>query len=177
MTAPDAALARSFVYRRLRSAGASFDDTGAASRFADTDDTVGRALGLADLSLAPRAGFKGPDAPAWLAAQGAAVADQNNVATAQPDGTRIARLAPGEALVLGGGAFIARLEATWADQQPPGCHLVPRGDSHVWFRITGSNAAAMFAKLWRRRSQTAPLRAPCDRANLRRPAFRDRYSR
>ena len=57
-------------------------------------------LKLADLSLIPRWGLKGRDAFAWLAGQGAGVPTRDNVAERQRDGSLIARLSPGEALVL-----------------------------------------------------------------------------
>ncbi len=147
MTAPDPPPARSFVYRRLLAAGARFDRDGGARRIADGDEEVARRLGLADLSLAPRAGFKGCGALAWLAGRGAAAPDRDNRAAALPDGARLARLAPGEALLLGGRSRIAALEAAWRDERPVACYPAPRGDSHCWLRILGDHAPAMLAKL------------------------------
>ena len=76
-------------------------------------------LKLADLSLVPRWGMKGRDAFAWLGRQGASVPARDNAAERQRDGSLIARLSPGEALVLaplpdGQAALQAPIEATAA---------------------------------------------------------------
>ena len=98
---------RSFLYRELESAGATFDEVnGAAIAMACGDDAAAeaaqaRSLGLSDLSVLPRTGYKGWNMATWLQGQGAEMAEQNNNVSPQADGTRIARLAPGEALLLG----------------------------------------------------------------------------
>ncbi len=64
---------RSFVYRKLEAAGATFDEAdGAARDFGDApgEAAAARRLGLADLSLVPRAGFKGSGAAEWLSSHG-----------------------------------------------------------------------------------------------------------
>jgi sarcosine oxidase, subunit gamma len=108
-------------------------------------------LTLADLSLIPRWGVKGRDALAWLAGQGAGVPARDNAAETQRDGALIARLSPGEALVLaalpdGQSVLKPAIEAL-----PPeglgACYPVPRWDSHCWFAVAGADAPRMFAKL------------------------------
>ena len=108
-------------------------------------------LKLADLSLAPRWGVKGRETFAWLAGQGANVPARDNSAEWQRDGALIARLSPGEALVLaslpgGQSALQAAVEAL-----PPeglgACYPVPRWDSHCWFAVAGADGPRMFAKL------------------------------
>ena len=113
------------------------------------------ALALADLSLHPRAGFKGHGTPEWLAGQGLTLPEPNR-ALRQPDGTLAVRLAPREVLLLapratGGGELIDRLDAAWPEGRdpagPPRGYPVPRADSHFWFLLTGRHVPAMLAKL------------------------------
>ena len=66
----------------------------------EADTTVAARMGLADLSLGPRTGFKGPGAMDWLAGQGLAIGDAANVAYPQANGLLVAKLAPTEALIL-----------------------------------------------------------------------------
>ncbi|MFQ5953779.1 MAG: hypothetical protein ACE5JZ_01785 [Kiloniellales bacterium] len=150
---------RSFVYRKLEAAGASFaelDDGAVAADFGDPagEAEAARRLGLTDLSPLPRAGFKGAGTAEWLAGQGVSVPEESNQARRQADGSLIARLAPSEVLLLGdlegSGALLrdlARSHDAAETPGPPRGYLVPRQDSHAWFLITGDQAAAMFAKL------------------------------
>ena len=151
---------RPFLYRKLAEAGADFVDLGGAAMAADygnPDAELERAqrLGLADLSVLPRGGFKGAGTPDWLTAQGLSVPEDSNRALRQSDGTLAARLAPTEILLLsdvaGEAGTIADLEATWnAAPQPPQTprgYPLPRRDSHAWFLVTGAEAAGMFAKV------------------------------
>lgn len=149
MTDPARHRRRSFIYRRLIAAGASFiavDDAAVADALPDEEAAVGR-LGLADLSPMPRTGFKGPDALAWLAGQGLTMPTGNNSAARQLDGMLAVRLSDGEALLLcalsGGAGRIAHLEAAAG----PGCHPAPRRDSHAWFMLTGKHAVDCLRKL------------------------------
>ena len=108
-------------------------------------------LKLANLSLIPRWGVKGRDASGWLTRQGASVPARDNSAERQRDGSLIARLSPGEALVL---ASLPRgqsmLQAAIEAMLPEGlgaCYPVPRWDSHCWFAVAGADAPRMFAKV------------------------------
>lgn len=137
---------RSFVYRRLVALGMEFDQAGGPMRRGDgTAQAVG-ALALCDLSLAPRTGFKGAGALDWLKRQGVGVPDEDNRALRGGDAL-VARLAPGEAMILGDAALVERLAAACETESPPGCYLVPRADSHAWFRLVGAHSPALFAKL------------------------------
>lgn len=115
------------------------------------DATVAARMGLADLSLAARSGFKGPGAMNWLAGQGLAIGDAANVAYPQANGLLVAKLAPTEALILdclgGDGAGVDALERAWSLETAGGCYLLPRRDSHVWLRVAGDAAPAMFSKI------------------------------
>jgi sarcosine oxidase subunit gamma len=153
---PRACTRRSPVYRRLEALGARFTEAAGAAvalsfgAEAAERDKAGR-LGLCDLSPFPRTGFKGWASAAWLERQGLRVGSEHNRAYAQADGTLLARLSPGEVLVLspvaGDFSTVRRLEAAWSMDAADGCYVVPRADSHAWFLVTGNEAAAMFAKI------------------------------
>ena len=107
---------------------------------------------LRDLSPLPRTGFKGADTPKWLATQGVSFSDAHNRAYAQPDGSLLARLSPGEFLLLGcrDGAtgLVDTLDGAWSWEADLGlCFPVPRQDSHAWFHLSGPACPAMFAKI------------------------------
>jgi sarcosine oxidase subunit gamma len=148
---------RSFVYRKLINAGATMQEVAGGAVAAAFQDSVereegqARTLGLADLSLVPRTGFKGRGALAWLHEQGLAFEDEPNRAFAQPEGALVAVLAGTEALILGDlggtGDRVRRLDHAWSTDAANGCYHVPRGDTHAWFAVCGRHAAAMFAKL------------------------------
>ncbi len=151
---------RSFVHRKLEAAGASFVALGDAAIAADFGDPAAEAamasqLGLADLSVVARCGFKGAGAADWLAGQGRRLPEESNRALRQEDGSLVARLSPGEALILAplerGEAGLAALDEAWlagreAGQGPQGYPL-PRRDSHAWFRLTGEKWPGTLAKL------------------------------
>ena len=151
---------RSFVHRKLEAAGASFVALGDAATAADFGDPAAEAamasqLGLADLSVVARSGFKGGGALDWLAGQGLTVPQESNLAQRQDDGTLLARLAPSEALILGalgdGEARLAALEEAWLAGREAGAgpqgYPLPRRDSHAWFRLTGEKWPGTLAKL------------------------------
>ena len=154
---PTAYHRRSPVWRELAGLGAEFGEVAGAAcalrcgaeEAAETDRAG--ALGLCDLSALPRHGFKGWAALEWARSCGAEIGNENNRATAQDDGTTIARLADSEMLLLGdldGRAAVAeRLMEVWSKTKPEGVYPVPRADTNSWFALTGVHAAAMFAKL------------------------------
>ena len=106
---------------------------------------------LRDLSTLPRTGFKGAESPAWLEAQGVVLPTAPNLATRQADGSLVARLAPGEFLILGGlngsSAPIDRLDTAWSIDTAGFCFQLPRRDSHAWLHLSGDKVATMFAKI------------------------------
>ncbi len=148
---------RSFVYRQLAAAGAAFDVVGDGALAAHYGNAVAEAetarrLGLADLSVLPRVGFKGAGAARWLVAQGVLLPEVNEAAV-QQDGTLAARLGPEEVLLLGeldgAAGIVGGLDEAWANaggDEPRG-YPVPRRETHAWFLVTGGHAADMFAKL------------------------------
>jgi sarcosine oxidase subunit gamma len=141
------------VSRRLAALGARIGRHGEVEAALEvpggTRETLAR-LGLVDLSPLPRIGFKGRGTiPAVQA--GLSVEAASNRAFPQPDGGLCAVLAPGEILLLSGpggdATLVKRLEADWSLDQANGTYLVPRASTHAWFRITGSFAPDMFAKI------------------------------
>ncbi|MCI0428953.1 MAG: hypothetical protein L0210_00215 [Rhodospirillales bacterium] len=159
--APAAQPRRSFLYRVLQSAGARFSvvNGGAVAvdfgRPVEQETAQAHNLGLADLSVLPRTGFKGTGTVEWLTAQGVAIGADSNKAYRQPGGALAARLAPTEISLIdslgGTGELIARLDAAWSWGSDRPRRLVgypmPRAESHAWFMVCGQRAATLFAKL------------------------------
>ena len=110
-----------------------------------------RGLRLVDLSELPRWGVKGRGTFSWLATIGATVPEGDNRAQQQHDGSLIARLSPGEALVLSslsdGQSHLAQTIDALPAEGRNACYPAPRRDSHCWFMITSTDAPRMFAKL------------------------------
>ena len=159
MTTPTEQTRRSPLYRALAADGARFEPLGGYAlardfgREAADEARRAEALGLADLTPFPRIGFKGWNTGPWLAAAGAGaeMGEASNRAYPQADGTRIARLAPGEALVLadrrGGGPSIETLDRAWSMAEADGCFRVARDETSCWLLLTGAHAAPMLAKV------------------------------
>ncbi len=150
MTDPTRFSRRSFVHARLARQGAVFRDIGDA---AVADSFPGRnglatRLALIDLSPLPRLGRKGRGALDALRAADIPVPPVNNMALYNSDGAIIARLADAEALILPdielAGDTLDRFESS---PERAGCYPVPRGDSHFWFVLCGTNAVACLQKL------------------------------
>ena len=154
---PETFLKRSPLYRALGDRGARFAEVSGAAiaeGFGDGDeseDLAVREMAVCDLTPLPRQGFKGIGALDWLREQGVAVGEEDNRAYMQADGSIAARLAPTEALILGGlsseNALPARLERDWSIDTAPDCYAVPRGAANFWFLITGRRSPEIFAKL------------------------------
>ena len=160
-TSPANPLRRSFIYRALQQAGARFatiNDSAIAVDFGrpiEAELTQARRLGIADLSVLPRTGFKGVGTVEWLTAQGLAIGPDSNRAYPQAGGEWAARLAPTEIFLVdslaGGGDLMRRLNAAWnwGSGKPRTLigYPLPRSESHAWFMVTGEHAPAMFAKI------------------------------
>ena len=148
---------RSPVYRLNKEAGARFNARADSALVADygdpsTEEATARRLGLCDLSVLPRIGFKGTGTREWLASRDVTLPRATNLASVQRDGATAAQLGPQEILILadlpGESALAVNLAADWqvSDLTARG-FPVPRQDTHAWFRISGDCAAAMFAKM------------------------------
>ena len=158
---PTAFARRSCIYRVLQQAGARFAPVNEAAIAVDfgkpieVESAQARRMGIADLSVLPRTGFKGAGAVEWLTAQGLAIGPDSNRAHPQPGGELAARLAPTEIFLIdslaGTGELIRRLNAAWSwgNDKRRGLtgYPMPRSESHGWFMLTGECAPAMFAKI------------------------------
>ncbi len=157
MTVPEEEPRRSPLYRALAADGARFETLGAFAvardfgREAAEEAAQAESLALADLTPFPRVGFKGWNIAPWLGGHGAALGEESNRAYPQADGTRIARLSPGEALVLadrtGNGPLVETLGAAWSMADADGCYRVARDETSCWLLLSGAHAAEMLAKV------------------------------
>ncbi len=120
-------------------------------RDVEAETAQARDLAIADLSALPRLGFKGRNTIGWLTERGIVVSTDDNMAERQADGTRAARLAPTEVLLLGDlgaeSTLFGRLAGEWSPEPDPTTYPVPRADTNCWFALTGRHAAEMMAKL------------------------------
>ena len=160
-TVPNGLQRRSFLYRQLQQAGAEFTEVNGgavAIRYGSSDEVerdLAAKMGLADLSVLPRTGFKGAGTIEWLGEQGLTIGPDSNVAYRQAGGEWAARLAPAEIFLIdslaGSGALVQRLNGAWnwGAEKPRKLigYPVPRQDSHAWFMVTGRHAPDMFAKI------------------------------
>jgi sarcosine oxidase subunit gamma len=145
---------RSFVHRKLAAHGARFAEVNgglAPIDYGEGDESTAAArLGLAELSLLRRTGFKGSKVIPALEAKGVELTVPNQ-AVRQTDGGLAAVLAMTEVLLLaplsGDDGQIRTLERGWSLDQADGCYLAPRQDSHFWFAVTGEQASATLAKI------------------------------
>jgi sarcosine oxidase subunit gamma len=147
---------RSFVYRILQQAGATFetiDDAAVALHYGDpaAEIILAQRLGLADLSPLARTGYKGRGAPDWLRAQELMLPDAPNKAVSQNNGALVAALSWEEHLILsaldGDSRLCRQLEENWSLETASGCYQLPRQDSHCWFAVTGEHVTEMLAKV------------------------------
>jgi sarcosine oxidase subunit gamma len=144
---------RSFVARALDALGAEWRllaDARVAARM--VSERPHAAVVLRDLSPLPRTGFKGAETAAWLTSREiTSCSVGSNQAAVQPDGTLLARLSPGEFLVLGRldgqAGLVDSLDAAWSLDDAGLCFQVPRRDSHAWFLLSGPRTPEFFAKL------------------------------
>lgn len=143
---------RSFVRRSLDALDAQW------SRLGDVDvattipqERLQADVVLRDLSPLPRTGFKGADTAAWLAGRDLSCPPIHNQAAVQADGTLLARLSPGEFLLLGAldgsPGKVADTDVAWNLDTAGLCFQVPRRDSHAWFHLSGPKTPDLFAKL------------------------------
>ena len=146
---------RSPLHRVLTSAGAEWTPVAGGCipmSFGGADEASrARTLGLADLSVLPRIGFKGHGAPGWLELQGLTLPAAPNLARRLDDGALMARLSAEEHLLLSDlpatGDLCARLMSAWSIDTADSVYALPRSDSHAWLLVTGARAVEMFAKL------------------------------
>ncbi len=104
-------------------------------------------IALVDLSTLPRSGMKGSHLPKWIDSNDYGVGEDSNRAYEQRDGVLIARLSPGELLLLSSPTNPSTNELTTEPNANYRCYPVRRQDSHYWFSLTGARCPEMFAKL------------------------------
>jgi sarcosine oxidase, subunit gamma len=147
---------RSGLYRTLREQGAVFGEIAGGAlpmRYRHEGDGIATArnLGLAELSVLPRIGFKGRAVLSQMNTAGVILEFRPNRAFRQDDGTLAAVLAMTEVLLLsplsGAAPKLAELAESWSIDTADGGYLVPRQDTHFRFLITGRHAASAFAKI------------------------------
>lgn len=109
--------------------------------------TTESGLALIDLSALPRAGIKGKCLSQWIESKRYEVDEEPNRAYAQRDGVLIARLSPGELMLLANPADASMDAMTYSLEATYNCYPVRRQDSHYWFALTGVRCPAMLAKL------------------------------
>jgi sarcosine oxidase subunit gamma len=145
---------RSFVYRQLLAAGATFESVGdgaVVANLADTQASAIERLAICDLSGLPRAGFKGREALDWLRGQGFVCGEAPNRTYRQANGTLVAILAPNEAVLLSplANPALTLLDLAGACSLDDGVrrYPVPRADTNFEFLVSGRYSAEMFAKV------------------------------
>jgi len=148
---------RSPVYQRLRAAGAVFGEFAGGAlpvRYKrENEGEQARRLGLADLSVLPRLGFKGRGIRQEMNARGIARDCLPARAFRQPNGMLAAILTKTELLLLsplaGEARSLAKLSSGEMVAEAEDVYPVPRRDSHFWFMVTGHQAPLMLASLCR----------------------------
>lgn len=105
---------------------------------------------LVDLTNLSRVGFRGADSAAYLQQLGYDLPGAPNLAVQQGNAEWVARLSKTEYLLLGTlqdfGEHVAQLEQSWQMDDRTN-YLLPRQDSHAWFRLSGQYSVAVMAKL------------------------------
>ncbi len=145
---------RSPIYRKLLEIGACFVETESGVVATRTSETAtieaeqARHLGLSDLTLCPRAGYKGWAAIDWARELGIIIGEQNNRTYSQSDSTRVVRLSDNEFLIPGelSGSSPA-IDMLSSARRLEGVYSVPRADNNCRFVICGNQTPAMVAKL------------------------------
>jgi sarcosine oxidase subunit gamma len=144
------------LYRVLQGTGAQFAVSGdglIAAGYPDAVDeaSCARRMGLADLSVLPRTGFKGKDTPNWLQAREVLLPEAPNKARPQDDGALVARLSWDEHMILGDlherSALAHRLEGQWQIDPELRCYHMPRAHSHCRLLLSGEATPEMLAKV------------------------------
>jgi len=148
-------LRRSQIYRWHERSGATFEALAdglvvAAYSSEEQEHSLAQMAGLADLSLVPRLGFKGPKSLEWLRSQDVPIPDAANRAVTLDDGGWVARLSAEEFLLLGtldgASETVERLSGSILSPSEK-VYDLPRADSHCWFALTGEHGAEVLSKI------------------------------
>ena len=103
------------------------------------------ALTLHDLDDRARLGIRGSELARWLDPNGYGVGTTPNIAYPQSDGSLLARLSATELVWLG--TADQSIDERIHIAEDYRCYTVSRRDSHTWFRLTGTAAPQMIAKI------------------------------
>ena len=109
------------------------------------DGPMSGGLAFTDLTLAARAGVKGPGARAWLEAQGYGPLPRPNAAMWGASGVLVAMLGETEALLLRTGDTPPLWSFGSGAALAPGAYPVPRGEGTFWIAISGPATPEIFA--------------------------------
>jgi sarcosine oxidase subunit gamma len=159
--APDRFLRRSLIHRVSAALGAEWGEINGGAvpmgygRGIESELTDASRLGLAELTMLPRTGFKGAGTVDWLRGQGLEIGEPANIAYRQAGGELAIKLAMTEIFLIdslaASGVLIRKLNGAWqwaaTAPRPAQGYPMPRQDSHGWFLVTGEKAPAMFAKI------------------------------
>ncbi|MFK8019335.1 MAG: sarcosine oxidase [Pseudomonadales bacterium] len=112
-----------------------------------------KSLGLCDLTIFPRIGFKGKESTDWLQQFDLNLPSKPNQSIASGNGSFIARLSKEEYCVMSWDSSsvdsrtpVKAMEIAYGEQNPASVYDLPRSDSHCWFALTGSLAAQVLSK-------------------------------
>ena len=145
---PESCSRRSFVYRQLAAASFAEIAGGALAMDLKNDRNQAEKSGLLDLSVLPRAAYRGVNAAAHLKAAGLPAPAQPNQASLSANGEWVLRLSQQEFWVLGAwedkGVGVETLKRL---QAPDGCLPLYCQDSHAWFTLTGAHLSETLAKI------------------------------
>ena len=156
MRLPQALARQSPLHRQLLSCRASLAESALGlmpARYGDlaTDTAQADQLGLVDLCLTPRAGFKGPGAAHFLQQHSVALPGSPNRTQQQDNGLLVNQLSFDEYLLLDTTATASTMITTlcnaWSLDNAPDCYQVPRQDSHGCLAVTGQAAWRMLSSL------------------------------
>ena len=150
---PEKFTRRSGLYRTCDKAGAhwrAMNGFGVPAHYGDVGGETAAAahLAIADLTALPRAGYKGWGMADWIRGKGVSLPEANR-AERQKDGTLACRLSSGELLLLADDLqtdLIDRLADAWSMDDAV-CFPVPRADASARLVVSGTEGAAMMAKM------------------------------
>ena len=104
-------------------------------------------ISIVDLTCLPRTGIKGKDLSPWIQTTGYDIGAESNRAYLQSDGMLVARLSPGELMLLADPSDPSDEMMAFSLEDDYQCYSVRRQDSHYWFSLAGALCSDMFAKL------------------------------
>jgi sarcosine oxidase subunit gamma len=124
-------------------------EASARSRLAASIGNAGAHNGMAftDLTLARRAGVKGPGAPGWLKENGYGPLPRPNRAVRHSSGLIVAMLGETEALLLDRPGTTDLWSFGTGAAFASGVYPVPRAEGTFWIAISGERVADMFASV------------------------------